>query len=103
VEVTSPAANSAGVHEMSMNGPVMRMRPVPGGLPIGPGQSITLAPGGNRHLMLIGLKHDLKPGDQAPVTLKFQKAGSVKVIFIVEQAGSSGRVTPPMHPMGAAH
>jgi copper(I)-binding protein len=93
----TPDANSLGVHEMSMNGPIMRMRPIPGGLLIAPGKSVTLSAGGNRHLMLVGLKRGLKAGDQVPTTLKFQKAGSVKVTFTVEQTG--GRVPPPKHPM----
>jgi copper(I)-binding protein len=29
--------------------------------------------------MLMGLKHDLKPGEKVPVTLKFEHAGEVRV------------------------
>ena len=52
---SSPAAGKIELHQMAMNNGVMTMRPVNGGLPIPPGQSITLAPGGY-HIMMMGLK-----------------------------------------------
>lgn len=71
------------IHQMSMNGGVMRMRAVSGGLLIGPGQTVTLAPGGY-HLMLIGPKHPFAVGDHVMGTLRFEHAGSVKVDFHVQ-------------------
>jgi copper(I)-binding protein len=67
---------------MTMAGGIMRMRPVPGGLPIPAGQTVKLEPNGY-HLMLIGPKRPFKVGDRIPATLRFQRAGAVKVEFDV--------------------
>ena len=83
------AAGDLQVHEMSMAGGVMRMRPIPGGLAIGASQTVRLAPGGN-HLMLIGLKHPLTAGQHVKVVLRFQRAGDVAVDFDVRDGESSG-------------
>jgi periplasmic copper chaperone A len=95
---TAPGFGPIEVHVMSMTGQIMRMRPMVGGLEIGPGQTVALTPGGDRHLMLIGPKRTLKAGDQIPATLNFEKAGAVKVSFVIQDLG--GRMTPPMQPMG---
>src|SRR5690606_35058032 len=50
VGVRSPVAASAEVHEMRMDGDVMRMRAIPS-LPLPAGQDVALRPGGH-HLML---------------------------------------------------
>lgn len=71
------------IHEMSMAGGVMRMRPVAGGLEIAPGGTVALKPGGF-HIMFIGLKSPLKLGDTVPFTLTFARAGAVKVACRVE-------------------
>lgn len=84
----SPAADKVEVHEMSMTGGVMRMRPVAGGLAIEPGKTVTLEPGGY-HLMLIGLKRPLKVGESVAVALRFQKAGVVRAAFMVESPVAS--------------
>jgi len=94
----APGLGPIEVHVMSMTGQVMRMRPVAGGLEIKPGQTVALTPGGDHHLMLIGPKRTLKAGDQAPAVLRFEKAGSVRVTFVVQDLGE--RMTPPMQPMG---
>ena len=94
---SAPGVGSIEIHQMSMTGQIMRMRPIAGGMPIGPGQTVALTPGGERHLMLIGPKHTLKAGDRVPATLRFEKAGDVKVTFVVEDL--NGRITPPMQPM----
>ena len=68
VGATADAAGKIEVHEMSMNNGTMTMRPVEGGLTIGPGKTVKLAPGG-LHLMMMDLKSPLKQGDKVPVTL----------------------------------
>jgi copper(I)-binding protein len=84
---STPAAAKAELHEMSMDNGVMKMRPVKDGLPIPPGQSVTLAPGG-LHLMLMGLKNPLKEGGKVPLTLQFEKAGKVDVTLDVQSVGA---------------
>jgi copper(I)-binding protein len=91
----SPELGAIEVHEMSMTGQIMRMRPIAGGLAIAPGQTVEMAPGGERHLMLIGPKRTYKVGDRIPATLRFEKAGTVKVEFLVQAPGE--RKTAPMH------
>ena len=61
---------SAAVHEMSMSGGVMRMRPIPK-LDVGPDKAASLAPGGY-HLMLEGLKKPLRKGESVPLSLVFE-------------------------------
>jgi hypothetical protein len=73
VSVSSPAAGVAEVHEMAMDGSVMKMRALPGGLALPAGKAVELKPGGY-HVMLMDLKQPLKAGDQVPVTLVFEGA-----------------------------
>jgi copper(I)-binding protein len=70
------------LHQSRMDGDVATMRPAPEGVVIAPGQTVTLAPGGY-HLMLAGLKSQQNPGGRLPVTLRFARAGAVKVVFSV--------------------
>jgi hypothetical protein len=80
-------AKSFEVHEMKMDGGVMKMRPVAGGLEIKPGETVTLDPSGY-HIMFVGLKDQLKQGRHFKATLDFQKAGKVPVEFTVEGIGA---------------
>ena len=72
-------AGRVEIHEMAMDGGVMKMRPLDNGLVIDPGKTVKLAPGGY-HLMLMDLKSQLKQGDKVPVTLQFEKAGKVHAV-----------------------
>ena len=76
-------AGRAELHSMSMEGGVMKMAPVEGGLVIKPGETVTLKPGGY-HLMFLDLKGPLKKGQTVKGTVTFAKAGSVPVAFTVE-------------------
>jgi len=78
----SPDAASVTVHQMSMTGGIMRMRPVVGGLAIPAGGAVSLDPNGD-HLMFEGLKRPFKTGETAPVVLHFQHAGAVRVALAV--------------------
>jgi copper(I)-binding protein len=70
VQITSPVAGVAEIHEMSMVGDMMRMRPV-AALDLPAGQTVELKPGGF-HLMLLDLKQTIKEGDVVPVTMVFE-------------------------------
>jgi len=87
VGVSSPSAARAEVHQMSMDGGVMRMRPAQGGIAIAAGKSVTLTPNGY-HIMLVGLNAPLKQGDKVAVTLTFEKAGKVDVQLDVQAIGA---------------
>jgi len=78
---SSPVADAVEVHEMRMEGDVMRMREIKA-LELPAGTRVTLAPGG-LHLMLLGLKAPLKVGDNVPVKLRFEAAGEIDVLFQV--------------------
>ena len=73
VAASSPAAGMVEVHEMAMDGNVMKMRAVPG-LELPAGRAVELKPGGY-HLMLLDLKQELKPGETVPITLVIESAG----------------------------
>ncbi len=75
------------VHEMSMDGGVMKMRELAGGLEIKPGQSVVLKPG-SYHVMFMDLKTSPAAGTPVKGTLKFEKAGSVAVAYDVAPLGA---------------
>jgi len=75
------------IHEMTMDKGVMKMRMMPNGLEIKPGETVTFKPSGY-HLMFTGLKSQLTKGEHVDATLKFEKAGEVKVQFDVAGIGA---------------
>lgn len=87
--VSSPAAAKAEVHETRMDGNVMRMRPVEGGLDLPAGKPVALAPGGY-HVMLQDLKQPLTRGQTVPLHLTFEHAAPLDVVAEVQPIGASG-------------
>jgi periplasmic copper chaperone A len=85
--VSSDASRECQIHSMTMEGGVMKMRPVEGGLEIKPGETVTLKPSGF-HVMLVNLKHPLTQAAQVKVTFKFEHAGTVDVECPVEAMGA---------------
>jgi copper(I)-binding protein len=83
LSLSSPAAKEVELHTMSMQGDLMRMRPLDA-LALKPAQRLVMKPGDGAHIMLIGLKKQLKSGDQFPLTLQFEKSGKLEVIVKVE-------------------
>ena len=75
--VSADIAQSVELHTMRMDGDVMRMRQLDS-VDVPAKQSVEFKPGG-MHVMLIGLKTPLKVGNNFPMTLRFEKAGSVSV------------------------
>ena len=67
VSASSPVAGVVEIHEMAMDGNVMKMRAIPG-LDLPAGKAVDLKPGGY-HVMLMGLKQPLKDGETVPLTL----------------------------------
>jgi len=72
VEASSPVAASAEVHEMKMDGDLMKMRAIDA-LPLPAGKPVELKPNGY-HMMLMGLKAPLKAGDVVPIKLVVEDA-----------------------------
>lgn len=81
------AAGYVEIHEMKMDGGVMKMRPLEKGLEIKPGETVKLEPGGY-HLMFMDLKEPLKLDQMIKGELQFEKAGKIAVEFKVDAIGA---------------
>ncbi|MEZ5605850.1 MAG: copper chaperone PCu(A)C [Burkholderiaceae bacterium] len=98
VGVSTPAAGVAEVHEMTMEGDVMKMRAVPA-LELPAHQSVELKPGGY-HLMLMDLKQPLVAGQHIPLTLSFEDAQGARSTLRIE---APVRLAPAGGPAQPAH
>jgi len=87
VSASSPVAGLVEIHEMAMDGGMMKMRAIKG-LDVKPGTTVEFKPGGY-HVMLEDLKQPLKEGDRIPVRLTFEKSGTVEVLVHVEAMGAA--------------
>lgn len=92
VSASSPAADVVQIHEMKMEGEVMKMRPLPEGLELPAGETVVLSPGG-LHLMFMGLKQAFVEGETVPVTLVFERAGTVEIALPVLGAAADAAPT----------
>lgn len=88
---TSVAAK-VEIHTVKQQDGVMHMMPMDS-LAIPAHNAVKLAPGGE-HLMLIGLKRGLTPGETVTITLQFEHAGAVDVAFPVLDARASASEHP---------
>lgn len=77
VGASSPVAGVVEVHEMKMDGDVMKMRAVQGGLELPAGKAVDLKPGGF-HVMLMDLKTPLVKDTTVPLTLVFKDSKGVE-------------------------
>ena len=75
VSVSTPAAGIVEVHEMKMDGDIMRMREIPQ-LELPAGKTVELKPGG-LHMMLMDLKQPFAKDARVPFTLHFKNAKGV--------------------------
>ncbi len=91
IGVASPVAKSVEIHEMTMDGGVMKMRAVKS-VPLPAGKPVEFKPGGY-HVMLIGLLKPLNGGDSVPIELtlqgKDQKSSKVNVSAEVRALGAA--------------
>jgi len=81
--VSTPVAKSAEVHSMVMDGNIMRMREV-SQLELAPAARIEMNAGDGYHIMLVGLKKALLPGQKIPLSLRFEKAGKLDIEAVVD-------------------
>ena len=88
VSASSSVAGEVQLHEMAMEGNVMKMRQVKD-IPVPAGGAVELKPGG-MHLMFMSIKAPLTAGETVPVKLKFAKAGEVEVKMPVNAMGNPG-------------
>lgn len=85
VGAVSDAAEAVEIHESKMEGDVMTMNRVEA-VALAPSEKVEFEPGG-LHVMLIGLKRDLKAGDEIEVTLQFKNSPALTVRATVGDAG----------------
>jgi copper(I)-binding protein len=88
VGATADVASTVQIHESIMEGDVARMRELPNGIPIEPGETVTLEPGG-LHIMLMDLVKDLDEGDTVTLTLQFENRTNMTFEAPV-RAGAAG-------------
>ncbi len=86
IAASSPVAGEVQLHEMAMDGNVMKMRQVKD-IVVPAGGAVELKPGG-LHLMFINIKAPLSAGETVPLKLKFAKAGDVEVKMPVNAMGA---------------
>ena len=102
VQVSSPIAGVAEIHEMAMDKDVMKMRAVPA-LPLPAGKAVELKPGGY-HVMMMDLKGPVKAGDVVPVTLVLESKdglrSTLEVKAMARPLGSAAAAAPAAAPHG---
>ena len=97
VGAASPVAGVTEVHEMKMDGGVMKMRAV-ARLDLPAGKPVVLGPGGY-HVMLMNLKQMIKTGDSVPLTLQFEgKDRKVEMIEVVAEVRDLTSKAPAANP-----
>ena len=82
-------ALATALHGTTVEDGVAGMRPVEDGLEVPPDRPLVLEPGGF-HIMFAGLEERLRDGDRLTVTLVFEDAGAVDVLFPVIRRQAAG-------------
>ena len=97
VGVSSPAAGVAELHEMKMEGDIMKMRALPV-LDLPAGKTVELKAGGN-HVMMMDLKQPLPKGSSVPLTLRFKDARGTesKIELVVPVNAAAPSADAGMH------
>ncbi len=94
MQVQTPVAGRAEIHAILIDDNTMMMRKVPV-LPLPPGGRLELSPQG-AHIMMMELRQPLKAGESFPMTLVFEKAGSVEIAVPVRAPGDMPQVASEM-------
>ncbi len=84
IGVTTRVAEVAEIHQTRVQDGVARMVPVPEGVIVPPGERVVFGPG-SYHVMLMGLRRPLRPGDRFTMTLSFEQSDSITVNVEVRQ------------------
>lgn len=94
VAARADVADRVELHTHIMEGNLMKMREVEGGIAVPAGETVMLEPGG-LHVMFMGLKAPFKEGEHFPLTLVFEKAGDIDVTVHVQ--GVADKKAMPQH------
>lgn len=84
LSASSDVAEAVELHQTQMEGDQMHMQHMAHGISIPAGGPTSFEPGG-LHVMLIGLKQDLKAGDTFDLTLAFEQAGELTISVTVQE------------------
>ena len=87
IAVSVEFAKASQIHSMKMEGDVMKMEELKGGLDIPAGATVELKPK-SLHVMFVGVSEEWIPDEMVDGELTFEKAGKVKVEFMIEPAGT---------------
>ena len=82
IGAASPVAGVVEIHEMAMDGTVMRMRPI-AAIELPAGRNVQLKPGGH-HVMLLDLKRPLKAGEKLPLELRIETRDGKRITQPIE-------------------
>ncbi len=85
VSAQTPVSESVELHDMHMEGDMMKMRHV-NAIEIAKDETLKMRPGGGYHLMLMGLHQPLAEGDRFPITLKFAQQDDIEIEVWVQSA-----------------
>ena len=88
VAFSSDTGKRFEIHEMSMDGGVMKMRELKDGVEIAPGATVEFKPG-SYHVMFVDVAKPFAKGDRVKTTLTFEKAGKIDVEFLVGDIGGT--------------
>ena len=83
---TTPVAETVQFHKVTGKDGIVRMRELRS-IDIASGDKLMLKPG-NIHIMMVGLKQPLRQGQMFPLTLEFEKAGTIEVVVSVAGVGA---------------
>jgi copper(I)-binding protein len=95
VGASSPAVPRVEVHEMKMDGDVMRMREVKA-IDLPKGKTVSLEPGGF-HIMLMNLAKPIAAGDVIPLTLVVESGGKWQTVEVKAEARAPGSAMQHHH------
>lgn len=95
VSASSPAVPRVEVHEMKMDGDVMRMREVKS-IELPKGKTVSLEPGGY-HIMLMNLTKPIAAGEVIPLTLVVESGGKRQTVEVKAEARAPGSGAMPHH------
>ena len=95
IGVSSTAVPRVEVHEMKMDGDVMRMREVKA-IELPKDKTVSLAPGGF-HIMLMNLPKPIAAGDVIPLTLVVESGGKRQTLEVKAEARGVGNAMPMQH------
>jgi len=95
ISASSPAVPRVEVHEMKMDGDVMRMREVKA-VDLPKGKTVSLEPGGY-HIMLMNLPKPIAAGEVIPLTLVVESGGKRQTVEVRAEARAPGSSPMPNH------